>query len=142
MRQYNLTDDLTRSLQNARSEAHRLGSAYVGTEHLLLGVLNEPACVALLSAAQIDVERCRTDALEQSKRGRPDTPADQLPYTTTAKEAFEVAIREAARSDAPAVASQHLVLGLVADQRGIASRVLTARGATLAQLRALVGAAR
>lgn len=71
MRHYDFTEDVVRSLRNARVEAHSLGAPYIGTEHMLLGVLSVPASAALLRAVQINVDRCRADVLAQSERGEP-----------------------------------------------------------------------
>lgn len=138
------SDDLRRVLSDARDEATRLQHEHVGTEHLLLALLADsnrdgtppsPAAV-VLDVLGINREKMR-EVLEQTVlRGRTATPDDQLTYTSRAKAVLELAMAEARISRASTVDTQHLLLGLIREERGIAAQVLLDFGLTLEKARA------
>jgi ATP-dependent Clp protease ATP-binding subunit ClpC len=140
------SDRLRGVLSDAREEASRLHHEHVGTEHLLLALLansqrdeagsaTSPAGV-VLDLLGVDWQKMR-GVLEQTVlRGRTDTPDDQLSYTSRAKAVLELAMAEARISHAGTVDTQHLLLGLVREERGIAAQVLLDFGVTIEKMRA------
>jgi ATP-dependent Clp protease ATP-binding subunit ClpC len=143
------SDRLRAVLSEAREEAARLHHEHVGTEHLLLALLADsqrdaagsatsPAGV-VLDVLGIDWQKMR-GVLEQTVlRGRTSTPDDQLSYTSRAKAVLELAMAEARISHAGTVDTQHLLLGLVREERGIAAQVLLDFGVTIEKMRAELG---
>lgn len=118
---------------------------HVGTEHLLIAVLGDRAEIGTaphsLAGVVLDVlgvDRTRMkEVLEQTVlRGRAPTADDQLTYTSRAKAVLELAMAEARVSRAGTVDTQHLLLGLLREERGIAAQVLLDFGVTLEKVRA------
>jgi DNA-binding transcriptional regulator YhcF (GntR family) len=137
------TDACRRALHHAREEARRLGNAHVGTEHLVLAVVaerdREPARILTALGVRLSVVRSELEATlqvlaERERVGRP--PGPDLPYTDRAKTVLERAMREAADLGDPAVDSVHLLLGVLADSRSVATQLLRRLGATLEDARA------
>jgi ATP-dependent Clp protease ATP-binding subunit ClpC len=134
-------------LSEARQEAMRLQHEHVGTEHLLLALLADSARTrnetsrpspadVVLDLLEIKREKMR-GVLEQTVlRGRSATADDQLSYTSRAKAVLELAMAEARISRAGTVDTQHLLLGLLREERGIAAQVLLDFGVTLEKTRA------
>ena len=139
MNGYNFTERVRTVLAFSRDEASALHHEYVGTEHILLGILREGESVAcaVLSGLHIDPDGVRHNLLQQVKRGKPghDTGPD-LPYTSRAKKVLELAMSEARDLGHSYVGCEHLLLGLLREERGIAAQVLADRGLTLARARA------
>jgi len=123
----------------AEEEARGLRHNYVGTEHLLLGLLRqeEGAAKEVLGSFEITLERVRTKVAEvvgecaESRRRR-------LPYTRPAKRALEGALREAATLKHSSLESEHVLLGLLGESEGLAIEVLAALGASPDQVRGQV----
>ncbi len=139
------SDRLRSVLSNAREEAARLRHEHVGTEHLLIALLNDtsrdggsPRSVGGVVLDVLGVDRARMkEVLEQTVlRGRVPTTDDQLSYTSRAKAVLELAMAEARVSKAGTVDTQHLLLGLVREERGIAAQVLLDFGVTVDKTRA------
>lgn len=139
------SDRLRSVLSDAREEAARLQHEHVGTEHLLMALLSdtnrdggEPPSRAGVVLDVLGVDRARIrDVLEQTVlRGRTTTADDQLAYTSRAKAVLELAMAEARVSKAGTVDTQHLLLGLVREERGIAAQVLLDFGVTVEKTRA------
>lgn len=139
------SDRLRGVLGDAREEAARLHHEHVGTEHLLLALLNDssrnggaPASSAGIVLDVLGVDRTKMrEVLEQTVlRGRAITADDQLSYTSRARAVLELAMAEARMSRAGTVDTQHLLLGLVREERGIASQVLLDFGVTVDKMRA------
>ena len=132
-------------LSQAREEAARLHHEHVGTEHLLLALLSDssrdggtpPSAVGVaFDLLGVDREKLR-EVLEQTVlRGRSTTADDQLAYTSRARAVLELAMAEARMSRAGTVDTQHLLLGLVREERGIAAQVLLDFGVTVEKTRA------
>lgn len=127
------SDRLRAVLSDARGEAARLRHEHVGTEHLLLALLADsdredggrPSVVqVVLDVLSVDRRKMR-EVLEQTVLpGRATGVEDQLSYTSRAKGALELAMAEARLSRAGTVDVQHLLLGLLREERGIAAQVL------------------
>ena len=133
MNGYNFTERVRKVLAMAREEAGRLHHEYVGTEHLLLGLLREGEGVAatVLQNLAVDVDAL-SDRLDSIvKKGKGGTPGPDLPYTSRAKKVLELAMTQARELDHSYVGTEHLLLGLLAEQKGIAAQVLTDLGVTL-----------
>ena len=137
MRGYNFTERVRKVLAMAREEAGRLNHEYVGTEHILLGLVREGEGVAaaVLQTLQIDLDDVREAIEGHVKKGiRADVGPD-LPYTTRAKKVLELAMDEAGTLNHEYVGTEHLLLGLVREERGIAAQVLASLGAELTSVR-------
>ena len=146
MEAYKFTDDARRSLMLARDEAVRLHHAYVGTEHLLLGVLrlDEGGAAVVLRQLSIDAEAARAMVERIVKRGTETiTDGRDLPYTNRARVVLDLArtaTRELSTGEAREVGqfgigSEHLLLGILEEGKGIGAQVLLESGLREAALR-------
>ena len=135
------SDRLRRVLAAAHAEAMRLAHAHVGTEHLLLALLRdveEPGAHNSIAAVTLDaigVERGKMMRVldETIVRGRASAQRDTtaaVPYTARAKAVIELAMAEARMLHHPSVSTEHLLLGLAREDRGIAAQVLMDHGVT------------
>jgi DNA-binding transcriptional regulator YhcF (GntR family) len=137
---YNFTDRTRKVLAMSREEAIRMGHDYVGTEHILLGLLREGHGVgdAVIDEAGIDPAAIEDAIGKMVRRGRAVIGKGELPYTSRAKKVLEFALAEARELNHSYVGTEHLLLGLMREERGIAAQVLTGAGLTLEAARALV----
>ncbi len=137
MHGYNFTERVRKGLARAREEAFHMGHEYVGTEHLLLGIVSDDDGVALAVIqnlnADCDAIRRRIQAVVKS--GSAAHPAGDLPYTTRAKKTLEFAMAEARELNHTYVGTEHLLLGLIREEQGIAANVLREAGLTLENTR-------
>lgn len=133
---YHVSDDFRRTLASTREHASRLGHDYIGAEHILLGVLDEPRGVAAQVLARIDPVRVRDDIEVRVPHGTPTGP--NLPYTTRAKRVLELSRDEAVELGDDALHTEHLLLGLLREGHGIAVEVLLTAGLTLDDARRVV----
>ena len=133
MQGYNFTERVRKVLAMAREEAARLHHEYVGTEHVLLGLIREGGGVAATVLENLGVEQdtLRDRILEIVKRGQADPDRHDLPYTSRAKKVLELAMHQARELNHSYVGTEHLLLGLIAEGKGIAAQVLVDAGATL-----------
>jgi len=139
MNGYNFTDRVRKVLQMAREEAARLHHEYVGTEHILLGLIREGEGVAaaVLTNLNVDLEEIQQKIEETVKKGKAAAAAGpDLPYTSRAKKVLELAMSEACELNHSYVGTEHLLLGLLREEKGIAAQVLTDAGVNLEQARA------
>jgi hypothetical protein len=121
--------DARQVVVEAQEEAHALGHDYVGTEHLLLGLLRRseaPAGRALTSLG-LTLEDARARVEDMVGRGQ-GTPPGAIPFTPRSKKVLEVALREALKSGEPEIGTQHLLFALMRDRNGVAAQVLKDRG--------------
>jgi ATP-dependent Clp protease ATP-binding subunit ClpC len=139
------SDRLRAVLTEARNDAARLHHEHIGTEHLLLALLadgdrdgsSRPSAVRLvLDVLGVDRAKMRRVLEETVLPGRALATEDQLAYTSRAKAVLELAMAEARVSRAGTVDTQHLLLGLIRDDRGIAAQVLLDFGVTEDKTRA------
>ena len=115
MNGYNFTDRVRKVLQMAREEAARLHHEYVGTEHILLGLIREGEGVAaaVLTNLNVDLEEIQQKIEETVKKGKaPAAAGPDLPYTSRAKKVLELAMSEARELNHSYVGTEHLLLGL------------------------------
>jgi ATP-dependent Clp protease ATP-binding subunit ClpC len=134
------TPRLRTVLAVAREEAHRLRHEYIGTEHILLALLRDPDGVAATVLRQLDVspDAIRQKIDETVTMGREATPHPDLPYTSRTKKVLELTLDEARRAGAAVADTEHLLLGLCAEERGIGAQVLAWAGLTTDKARAEV----
>lgn len=133
MRGYNFTDGVRTVLAHARDEAARFNHEYVGTEHMLLGIVKrgEGAAIRMLDELDVDPQRLRATLEETVKRGKASqTTGPDLPYTSRAKVVLELAMKVAQEHAHSYVGSEHLLLGLLREKNGIAAQVLIDAGVT------------
>lgn len=128
---YNFTEDVRRALVRAREEAVRLRHEYVGTEHILLGLIHDSSSPAAQIIDDLGVERRRLRAdvervVKMGNSGR--TIHGDLPYTSRAKKVLELAMLEARQGNSAYVGAEHLLLGVLREEKGIAAQVLTSCG--------------
>jgi ATP-dependent Clp protease ATP-binding subunit ClpA len=120
----------------AQEEARDLGHDYIGTEHLLLGLLpdTEAVAVRVLDGLGISREAVREQVVARVGRaGR--TPVGHIPFTPQAKKSLELSLREALQLGHNHIGTEHLLLGLIREGEGVAAQVLTGLGADLARVR-------
>jgi ATP-dependent Clp protease ATP-binding subunit ClpA len=139
MNGYNFTERVRKVLAMAREETARLHHEYVGTEHILLGLIREGEGVAATVLQNLSIE---LDDIQQSiedtvKKGRPDQAfGPDLPYSSRGKKVLELAMDEARALNHSYVGTEHLLLGLLREEKGIAAQVLTDAGVNLDAARA------
>ena len=133
------TERARRVIILAREEAKRLNDSAVGTEHLLLGLISEGEGVAgkVLESLNINPERVRAEIESAIGRGE-RTPYEEIAFTPRAKKVLELALDEARRLGHNYIGTEHLLLGLIREDEGVAARVLEAMGADLARARSQV----
>jgi ATP-dependent Clp protease ATP-binding subunit ClpC len=133
------TDRARHSVVAAQDEARSLGHNYIGTEHLLLGLLAEPDGIAGRVLAQLGIAAEGTRADVEQVVGRGDSsPSGHIPFTPRAKKVLELSLREALQLGHNYIGTEHILLGLVREGEGVAAQVLTRRGAALDRVRSLV----
>jgi len=141
MNGYNFTERVRKVLAMAREEAARLHHAYVGTEHILLGLVREGEGVAAVVLQNLGVE---LDVIQQKieekvKNGGAGQPTGpDLPYTSRAKKVLELAMAEAQALNHKYVGTEHLLLGLIREEQNIAAEVIASFGITIDAARAEV----
>jgi ATP-dependent Clp protease ATP-binding subunit ClpC len=139
MNGYNFTERVRKVLAMAREEAARLHHEYVGTEHILLGLIREGEGVAaaVLQNLSVDLEEIQQKIEETVKKGKAaQATGPDLPYTSRAKKVLELAMAEARELNHSYVGTEHLLLGLLREEKGIAAQVLTDTGVNLEAARA------
>src|SRR6185437_11122036 len=138
MNGYNFTERVRKVLAMAREEAARLHHEYVGTEHILLGLIREGEGVAaaVLQNLSIDLDDIQQKIEETVKKGKATVATGpDLPYTSRAKKVLELAMAEARELNHSYVGTEHLLLGLLREEKGIAAQVLTDAGINLDEAR-------
>ncbi len=135
---YNFTDRVRKVLAMAREEAIRLQHDYVGTEHILLGLIREGEGVAaaVLMNLNVDLEQIHESVEASVRKGKATIALGELPYTSRAKKVLEFAMAEAREFNHSYVGTEHLLLGLLREEKGIAAQVLNSLGVTLEEARA------
>jgi ATP-dependent Clp protease ATP-binding subunit ClpC len=139
MNGYNFTERVRKVLAMAREEAARLHHEYVGTEHILLGLIREGEGVAatVLQNLSVELDEIQQKIEETVKKGKAaQTTGPDLPYTSRAKKVLELAMSEARELNHSYVGTEHLLLGLLREEKGIAAQVLTDAGVNLEAARA------
>ena len=120
----------------AQDESRALGHDYIGTEHLLLGLLREEEGLAarVLESIDITVEEVRSEVARIVGQGQ-TAPTGQIPFTVEAKVVLERSLREALSLGHNSVGTEHVLLGLVSQRDGVAAEVLLDAGADAEKIR-------
>ena len=137
MNGYNFTERVRKVLLLARKEAVKLRHEYVGTEHMLLAIMTEGGGVASATLRElgVDIDRLRDDILNVVKAGTDGGFAMvDLPYTGRGKRVLELAMEAARNFNHAYVGTEHLLLGLIREERGIAAQLMTSHRLTYAKL--------
>ncbi|UCE18606.1 MAG: ATP-dependent Clp protease ATP-binding subunit [Gemmatimonadota bacterium] len=121
------TDRVKKVMQLAREESSRLGHDYVGTEHLLLGIIREGegAAVTIMENLGMELDELRQSIEDATSSAGGALTIGQVPFTPRAKQALEVATYEARSLKSKYVGTEHLFLALVKDREGVASQILS-----------------
>src|SRR5499426_4752636 len=120
------TDRAKKVMNLARQEAQRFNHEYLGTEHILLGLVQEGSGVAanVLKNMGIDLNKIRTEVEKIVKTGPSMVTMGQLPFTPRAKKVLELSMEEASQLGHNYIGTEHLLLGLIREHDGIAAQVL------------------
>jgi ATP-dependent Clp protease ATP-binding subunit ClpC len=126
------TDRSRRVVVLAQEEARLLNHNYIGTEHILLGLVCEDGGIAhrALDSLHISVQAVRTEVREIVGQGRA-VPTGHIPFTPRAKKVLELALREALQLGHKYIGTEHILLGLVREGEGVGAQVLEKLGADL-----------
>jgi ATP-dependent Clp protease ATP-binding subunit ClpC len=130
------TDRARRVVVLAQEEARMLNHNYIGTEHILLGLIHEGEGVAAkaLESMNISLEAVRNQVTEIIGRGQ-TAPAGHIPFTPRAKKVLELSLREALQLGHNYIGTEHILLGLIREGEGVAAQVLQKLGADLNKVR-------
>ncbi len=130
------TDRARRVVVLAQEEARMLGHNYIGTEHILLGLIHEGDGVAAkaLTAMGIGLEATRQQVESIIGRGQ-GAPTGHIPFTPRAKKVLELSLREALQLGHDYIGTEHILLGLIREGDGVAAQVLAGFGADLNRVR-------
>jgi ATP-dependent Clp protease ATP-binding subunit ClpA len=130
------TDRARRVVVLAQEEARLLNHNYVGTEHILLGLIHEGEGVAAtaLESLGISLEAVRAQVEQIIGRGQ-QAPTGHIPFTPRAKKVLELSLREALQLGHNYIGTEHILLGLIREGEGVAAQVLVNLGADLPRVR-------
>jgi ATP-dependent Clp protease ATP-binding subunit ClpC len=123
----------------AQEEARLLNHNYIGTEHILLGLIHEGEGVAAraLESMDINLESVRSQVVEIIGQGS-QAPSGHIPFTPRAKKVLELSLREALQLGHNYIGTEHILLGLIREGEGVAAQVLVKLGAELTKVRQTV----
>jgi ATP-dependent Clp protease ATP-binding subunit ClpC len=130
------TERARRSIVLAQEEAQRLGNNYIGTEHILLGIISEGESLAakVLESLGVNLSKVRQEVEAIVGRGG-QTVQQEMVFTPRAKRVIELAFEEARQLNHNYIGTEHLLLGLIREGEGVAARVLTNLGVDPAKVR-------
>ena len=130
------TDRARRVVVLAQEEARLLNHNYIGTEHILLGLIHEGEGVAAkaLESLGISLEAVRAQVEEIIGHGG-QAPSGHIPFTPRAKKVLELSLREALQLGHNYIGTEHILLGLIREGEGVAAQVLVKLGADLSRVR-------
>ena len=120
----------------AQEEARDLNHNYIGTEHLLLGLMRDADSVAARALRELDLSQdaVREQVTEIIGRGK-RPPSGHIPFTPRAKKVLELSLREALQLQHNYIGTEHILLGLVGEGEGVAAQVLVKLGGSLSRVR-------
>jgi ATP-dependent Clp protease ATP-binding subunit ClpC len=127
------TDRARKVIAFAKEEAQRLGHDYIGTEHILLGIIKDGGgmAAAVMETLNIDLEKLRLEIEERVMESNGSTMlAGEIPFMPQTKRAFELAAEESQGMGHNYIGTEHLLLGLLKEEEGTAARVLKEMGVT------------
>ncbi len=130
------TDRARRVVVLAQEEARLLNHSYIGTEHILLGLIHEGEGVAAkaLESLNISLEAVRSQVQDIIGQGG-SSPSGHIPFTPRAKKVLELSLREALQLGHNYIGTEHILLGLIREGEGVAAQVLVKLGADLSRVR-------
>jgi hypothetical protein len=130
------TDRARRVVVLAQEEARHLDHNYIGTEHILLGLIHEGEGVAARALTELDIslEAVRTKVQEMIGHGD-EAPTGHIPFTPRAKKVLELSLREALALSHNYIGTEHILLGLIREGEGVAAQVLIELGGSLDRVR-------
>ena len=130
------TDRARRAVAQAQEEARMLNHDYIGTEHILLGLIHEDEGVAAkaLESLGVSLDAVRQQVEEIIGRGQ-QAPSGHIPFTPRAKKVLELSLREAQQLGHNYIGTEHILLGLIREGDGVAAQVLVKLGADLNRVR-------
>ena len=130
------SDSARRVVVLAQEEARKLNHNYIGTEHLLLGLIQEGEGVAAkaLESVQVNIDAVRGQVVEIIGRGS-SPPSGHIPFTPRAKKVLELSLREALQLGHNYIGTEHILLGIIREGEGVAAKVLVKLGIDLERLR-------
>jgi len=130
------TDRARRVVVLAQEEARMLNHNYIGTEHILLGLIHEGEGVAAkaLESLNISLDAVRQQVEEMIGQGQ-QAPSGHIPFTPRAKKVLELSLREALQLGHNYIGTEHILLGLIREGEGVAAQVLVKLGADLNKVR-------
>ena len=130
------TDRARRVVVLAQEEARLLNHSYIGTEHILLGLIHEGEGVAAkaLESLGISLEAVRNQVQDIIGQGG-SSPSGHIPFTPRAKKVLELSLREALQLGHNYIGTEHILLGLIREGEGVAAQVLVKLGADLSRVR-------
>jgi ATP-dependent Clp protease ATP-binding subunit ClpC len=130
------TDRALRFIVLAQHEAKLLDHNYIGTEHILLGLIHEGDGVAAqaLTSLGVSLNAVREQVEEIIGRGQ-QAPSGHIPFTPRAKKVLELSLREALQLGHTYIGTEHILLGLMREGDGVAAQVLVSRGVDLNRVR-------
>jgi ATP-dependent Clp protease ATP-binding subunit ClpC len=130
------TDRARRVVVLAQEEARMLNHNFIGTEHLLLGLISDGEGVASRALAELDVSLTSVRSQVEEIVGRGGSaPTGHVPFTPRAKKVLELSLRESRHLGHDYIGTEHILLGLVREGEGVAAQVLEKQGLTLALVR-------
>jgi ATP-dependent Clp protease ATP-binding subunit ClpC len=131
------TERARKVMSLARQEAQRLNHEYIGTEHILLGLIQEGSGVAanVLKNMDVDLRKIRVEVEKMVKSGSNLVQMGQLPFTPRAKKVLELALEEANNLGHNYIGTEHLLLGLLRENESVAAQVLINLGLKLEEVR-------
>jgi ATP-dependent Clp protease ATP-binding subunit ClpC len=133
------TDRARRVVVLAQEEARLLNHNYIGTEHILLGLIHEGEGIAAKALESLDItlDSVRTQVQETIGQGQ-SAPSGHIPFTPRAKKVLELSLREALQLGHNYIGTEHILLGLIREGEGVAAQVLAKLGADLPKVRQTV----
>lgn len=132
------TDRARKVMALANEEAQRFNHEYIGTEHILLGCVKEEAGAKLLEGLGVDLRKMRREVEKLVKSGPDMVTMGKVPLTPRAKKIVEYSIEEARAYDYTEVDTEHVLLGILREQDGVAAQVLMNLGLRLEEVREVV----
>ena len=130
------TDRARRALGLAQEEARLLGHSFIGTEHILLGLIHEGEGVAAKALESLGITlTAAREKVEETIGMAGSAPSGSPPFTPRAKKVLELSLREALQLGHSHIGTEHMLLGLVREGEGVAAQVLQSLGADLGRVR-------
>lgn len=123
------TDRARAVVMHAQEEARQLDHGYIGTEHLLLGLIADPEGMGgqVLAGCGLDIDGVRAEIERRIGRG-PSEAKGHIPFTPRAKKVLELSLRQALKLGHDYIGTEHVLLGLLAEGEGVAAQILATGG--------------